>query len=263
MFASPKRSALLSGLLHAAAIALVLAVTGVQPPLPVPPHIKLVEPLDLAPYRPHMAAPTEGGGGGGKHALTRASLGDLSKRALRQFTPPTVVTVNDHPKLAMEAAIVANPNIELPAFNIGVLGDPHGIPGPPSDGRGTGGGIGDGKGHGVGEGDGDGAGPGPGGTGITGGGGMEGVVTPPEVLWKIEPEYTEDARRAKIQGTVVLRIEIDPRGQVGNVSVRQTLGLGLDERAIDAVRSWKFRPARRNGKPIAAAAFVEVNFRLL
>ena len=107
-------------------------------------------------------------------------------------------------------------------------------------------------------------GPGPGGGGITGGGGgFVDDVTQPVLLWKIEPEYTDEARRAKIQGTVVLRIEVDTRGQAQNITVRQSLGLGLDERAIEAVRRWRFRPGHRNGKPWATPALVQVNFRLL
>jgi TonB family protein len=90
-----------------------------------------------------------------------------------------------------------------------------------------------------------------------------GSVTEPVLLWKIEPEYTDEARRARVQGTVVLHIEVDTRGQAQNITVRQSLGLGLDERAIEAVRRWRFRPGYRNGKPWAASALVQVNFRLL
>ena len=90
-----------------------------------------------------------------------------------------------------------------------------------------------------------------------------GAVTQPVLLWKIEPEYTDEARRAKIQGTVVLHIEVDTRGQAQNITVRQSLGLGLDERAIEAVRRWRFRPGYRNGEPWVTAAMVQVNFRLL
>src|ERR1019366_2677452 len=136
--------------------------------------------------------------------------------------------------------------------------------GPPSGGRGSGGGIGDGIGTGVGDSRGPGYRPGPGGGGVTGGGfGFVGAVTQPVLLWKIEPEYTDEARRAKIQGTVVLHIEVDTRGQAQNITVRQSLGLGLDERAIEAVRRWRFRPGYRNGEPWVTAAMVQVNFRLL
>ena len=97
--------------------------------------------------------------------------------------------------------------------------------------------------------------PGPGTTAraaISGGSAsVRGVVTAPVLLWKNEPEYTEDARKAKLQGTVMLRIEIDARGQVRNFAVLHSLGLGLDERAVESVRRWRFRPGYANGKPAA------------
>jgi TonB family protein len=83
------------------------------------------------------------------------------------------------------------------------------------------------------------------------------------LLSKTEPEYSEEARKARLQGTVLLRIEVDAHGLPQNIAVRQALGLGLDDRAIDAVKKWRFRPGKVNGKPAAVVAFVEVNFRLL
>ena len=82
-------------------------------------------------------------------------------------------------------------------------------------------------------------------------------------MTKIEPEYTEEARRAKLQGTVLLRIEVNERGQPQNLRIRQSLGLGLDERAVDAVKRWRFRAGTADGKPVVTEAVVEVNFRLL
>jgi TonB family protein len=83
------------------------------------------------------------------------------------------------------------------------------------------------------------------------------------VLSKIDPEYSEEARKAKYQGTVLLYIEVDPNGRATNIKVLHSLGLGLDEKAIEAVRQWKFMPGRKDGKPITVAASIEVNFRLL
>jgi len=85
----------------------------------------------------------------------------------------------------------------------------------------------------------------------------------PVVLFKKEPEYSEEARKAKYQGTVVLYIEVDPSGRAVNERVVRSLGLGLDEKAMEAVRQWKFKPGYRNGKPVTVAATIEVNFRLL
>ena len=88
-------------------------------------------------------------------------------------------------------------------------------------------------------------------------------VSAPVLLFKKEPEYSEEARKAKYQGTVVLAIEVDPSGRAVNPRVVRSLGLGLDEKALEAVRQWKFKPGYKDGKPVTVAATIEVNFRLL
>ena len=85
-----------------------------------------------------------------------------------------------------------------------------------------------------------------------------GSVTAPALPYKVEPEYSEEARKAKHQGIVVLYVEVDPSGRAQNLRVLQSLGLGLDEKAIEAVRKWKFRPGYKDGKPVTVAATVEV-----
>jgi TonB family protein len=263
MYATPKRSALFSGLLHAAAIVAALTVASVKNPSVVWKPVALVG-RDIGRYLASIPREEVGGGGGGTRSENSASLGRLPRAARRQFTPPVVEYVNLNPQLPMEPTLAISSEIVLPAIDLARFGDPNGVSGPPSGGRGSGGGIGDGIGTGVGDSQGPGYGPGPGGGGVTGGGGgFVGSVTEPVLLWKIEPEYTDEARRAKIQGTVVLHIEVDTRGQAQNITVRQSLGLGLDERAIEAVRRWRFRPGYRNGKPWVTAAMVQVNFRLL
>jgi TonB family protein len=90
-----------------------------------------------------------------------------------------------------------------------------------------------------------------------------GGVTAPVLLFKREPEYTEEARKAKYQGTVLLYVEVDPSGKATNIRVQHSLGLGLDEKAIEAVRQWKFKPGTKDGSPVPVTANIEVNFRLL
>jgi TonB family protein len=204
-----------------------------------------------------------GGGGGGDRSLLAASKGRLPKPALKQFTPPMAVANNPDPKLTMEPTIIAPPDVNLPQVNMAQYGDPLARIGPPSNGTGSGGGIGSGTGGGVGPGKGGGYGPGEGG-GI--GGGVfrvGGGVTAPALLLKVEPEYSEEARKAKHQGTVLLYVEVDPSGRATNIRVTRSLGLGLDEKAIDAVKKWKFIPGRKDGKPVTVAAVIEVTFRLL
>ena len=77
-----------------------------------------------------------------------------------------------------------------------------------------------------------------------------------------DPEYSEEARKAKYQGTCVLWLVVGPDGRPRDIKVARTLGLGLDEKAIEAVKQWKFEPAMKDGKPVAVQINVEVSFRL-
>jgi len=205
----------------------------------------------------------KGGGGGGARSLLAASKGRLPQIAPRQFTPPSAVIQNPNPKLTMDPTILAPPDVQMPNVNMSQYGDPLAKLGPPSNGPGYGGGIGSGHGGGVGPGGGGGYGPGSDG-GFGGGAYRVGNgVSAPILLFKKEPEYSEEARKAKYQGTVVLSIEVDPSGRAVNPRVLRSLGLGLDEKAVEAVRQWKFKPGYKDGKPVTVAATIEVNFRLL
>ena len=88
-------------------------------------------------------------------------------------------------------------------------------------------------------------------------------VSAPQVLFKVDPAYTEQARKAKLEGTVVLNLVVQRDGSVRNVRVVQSLDLGLNEKAIEAVQKWRFRPGMKNGEPVDVAAIIEVTFRLL
>ena len=93
--------------------------------------------------------------------------------------------------------------------------------------------------------------------------GLAGGVTAPSLVSKIEPEYSEEARKAKYQGTVLLYIQVDASGKAINMRVLHSLGLGLDEKAMEAVKKWKFKPGTKDGKAVTVEAQIEVNFRLL
>jgi periplasmic protein TonB len=131
-----------------------------------------------------------------------------------------------------------------------------------SQGSGSGGGAGTGQGTGLGEGTGAGIGPGSGGG--TGGGPYRpgSGISPPELVREVKPEYTEDARRGGIEGDVELEIVVRSDGSVGDVKVLRGLGGGLDRRAIDAVRQWRFTPAKRFGRPVDVLVEVAVEFKL-
>lgn len=131
-----------------------------------------------------------------------------------------------------------------------------------SHGPGTGAGAGTGQGTGIGEGTGSGVGPGSGGG--TGGGPYRpgSGITPPSIVREVHPDYTEEARRRGVQGDVELEIVVRADGTVGNVRVLRGLGSGLDQRAADAVRQWRFAPAKRFGTPVDVMVEVAVEFKL-
>ena len=227
--------------------------------------VPLVAP-DLSAYEPKAPSAKDkrsGGGGGGDRSPLPASKGQAPKFATKQFTPPMAVVAHLNPKLTMDPTLIGPPDVQLPNVNMAQYGDPLAKLGPASNGPGSGGGIGTGQGGGVGSGNGPGFGPGEGG-GI--GGGVfraGGGVTPPALISKVEPEYSEEARKAKYQGVVLLYVEVAPNGRAQNVRVLHSLGLGLDQKAMEAVMKWKFRPGTKDGKPVTVVATIEVSFRLL
>jgi protein TonB len=224
--------------------------------------ISLLDPSALLLNLPKAAEKSGGGGGGGRREPIPASRGKLPRPADRQLTPPVPKVVNPDPVLPVEPTVVVPQLAQLPTVNLPDYGDPTSIPGPPSSGPGTGGGIGTGTGGGVGPGKGGGVGPGEGG-GI--GGGIfrvGGGVSAPTIIFRVEPTYSEEARKAKYQGVVVLSAIVRKDGTIEILKVVRGLGLGLDENAIQALKQWKFRPGMRNGIPVDVALNIEVNFSL-
>lgn len=221
---------------------------------------------DISPYLANLAADAKkagGGGGGGDRSPTPASKGAVPKFAKDQLAPPMVNLPNPTPQLPVQPTLLGPPELKLPQMASNAMwGDPQSVLGSPSNGPGFGGGIGTGEGTGIGSGRGGGLGPGEGGG--TGGGpfSVGGNVSAPIPIYKPEPAYSEEARKAKYQGTVVLWIVVDFQGNVTDVRLVKPLGLGLDEKAMEAVRTWKFKPAMRNAAPVAVRVMVEVSFRL-
>ena len=146
---------------------------------------------------------------------------------------------------------------------VGPIGDPLAkLAGPPSNGTGTGGGIGSGEGGGVGTGRGPGVGPGWGG-GIGGGAyHVGGGVSAPKVIYRVDPEFSDEARKNKYQGTVLLKVIIGVDGKTHDIKVLRALGMGLDEKAVEAARLWRFEPGQKDGKAVPVEVNMEVNFRL-
>jgi len=219
-----------------------------------------------------------GGGGGGRNDTRPPSPGGLPAMTRRALVPPELGFIKPVAPADQDFSFV--PSIEGPiemAYDPKIpIGDITQPPGPPTDsyGPGTGGGIGKGTGSGIGDGKGSGAGWGEGsgfgrgkGPGIGDGVGpyISGAGTePPEPIAKPNPNYTEEARKAKIEGIVLLEVVIHTNGTVDNFRVLRGLGYGLDESAINTVASkWCFKPATKNKVPYDVKATIEVRFRLL
>jgi TonB family protein len=225
-----------------------------------------------------------GGGGGGRQETTPASAGKLPQASLTvpQILPPDPKPpVIKNPSLPTPATVVADPLLVPPDARVMAYGDPKSTSTTPSSGPGTGNGIGNGTGTGVGPGEGGGVGPGRGGNigggdyhegggGAGGGGGGDpnriysgkDVTQKARVLSKPEPQYTEEARKNQITGTVVLRAVFTSGGQVTNIRAVSGLPFGLTERAIAAARLIKFQPAMKDGRPVSMYIQLEYNFNL-
>ena len=238
-----------SVIVHVAVVALLLFAGTLKP---VQQAMKEFVPIfapDLRPLQP-KPKPEQSKGGGGSPQKTAESKGELPKVAPKSFVPP--IRPQDDPKLALNPTIVAP---DMPNINSANYGNPLAGVGIPSAGNGIGTGIGSGKGPGVGPGSGGGSG---GGAYKIGGG-----VSAPVPVYRPEPEYSEEARKAKWQGAVLLELVVDANGVPQDIKVIRSLGLGLDQKAIEAVQKWRFKPGQKDGKAVPVSANIEVNFRLL
>ena len=217
--------------------------------------------LRLEPYIvPTGSHPSNGGGSGGAAERIRASRGVAPPAAREQLTPPIILRNNTQPRLAAAATVIAPPDLSLPRMR--EIGDPLSALTAPSNGAGVGGGIGGKAGGGVGGDGGPGRGPG------SGGGCCGNIYSPgegvsiPRAIYAPEPEFSEEARRSKYQGEVTLLATIGADGRTRDLRVVRSLGMGLDEKAMEAVRTWRFEPARKDGQPVAVQMNIIVNFHL-
>lgn len=257
-----KTSSAISAGVHVLIIALLFALFLW---LKKQPQVKqaVVTPVDISaflPKTPKMEAPAHGGGGGGAREITPPTKGKLPEFAKVQVTPPQVLKI-DHPKLPVPETVVM-PQMKLPDTNLPNVGLPQASAVTLSAGSGSGSGIG--AGHGGGLGIGNGGGIGPGSEGGTGGGVYRpgGGVSSPKLISFVDPEFSDEARRQKYQGIVTLSIIVDAQGNPQRIKIARPLGMGLDEKAIEAVKQYKFKPAMKDGKPVSVEINIEVNFQL-
>lgn len=225
----------------------------------------LVTPIDISEYAPKLPPGKDkagGGGGGGERKPIPATKGMLPKWSMTQIAPPMVHT---KPESKIEATLLGPPDLKIPSPNLDNFGDPLAKLVNSSGGPGGGSGIGTGTGTGIGSGSGGGLGPGSGGG--TGGGAFRpgtGGVGYPACVYCPDPKYSEEARKAKYQGTVVLQAIITADGRAIEIQVVKGPGLGLEEKAVEAVKQWRFKPALGpGGKPVSVIVPIEVTFRLL
>lgn len=258
-----------SAVVHAMFIGVLVASAVFSRPIVQPAAPQEVVTL-IAPAPDSYALPVSkqvisGGGGGGDHEVIPAPKGRLPKPAMQQITAPAIVVRNEAPRLAVEPTVVIPPTVHLADNRMPNLGISTGArmpAAPPSNGIGSGGGIGSGSGGGVGDGRGPGVGAGSGG-GV--GGGVfhvGGGISAPQAISTPDPDYTEEARRTKTQGTCILGLIVDAEGHPRDIRVVRGLGSGLDAKAVEAVERWRFDPAKKDGKPVNVQISVEVSFRL-
>lgn len=267
----------LSSTLHAGIVAAAIVIFTMSP-APVATSLQN-EPVPNDPMRlVFLNLPGPGGGGGGGGLMQKAPPPKALREGRKKISsplparqpPPKIEPVDKPPEpkpappLTAEALpVVVAPIVAAPADNrdrAGVLQQARVET--ESRGPGQGGGVGTGKGAGIGEGDGTGVGPGSGGG--TGGGPFRpgSGITPPRVLREVKADYTDEARRAGLTGDVVLEIVVRRDGSVSDVKLLKGLGGGLNDRAIQAVRQWRFAPATRQGAPVDVIVEVAVEFKL-
>jgi protein TonB len=259
------RSRIVSTIFHTVVIGLVLWLgMRIHPVVVAPTTMTHVDFKLFAPPTPPkilpVAAKAGGGGGGGDHTPIPPIKGKAPEVVAKvQMNAPQLVRL-EHPKLAVEPTEQVKMPDNPKLVNFGISNSPQIALA--SQGNGSGSGFGSGMGGGLGSGHGIGAGPGSGGG--YGGGLMNvgGGVSAPAVIHSVEPEFSEQARAASLQGTVALQLIVDAEGNPQNIRVTRHLGMGLDEKAMEAVREYKFRPAMYQGHPVAVQIVVDIDFHL-
>jgi periplasmic protein TonB len=245
-------STILNGLVLTLLVILGMRAAINQNPKPAP-----GAPIDLSDFRLFAPARVSGSGGSGGSNDAVAPIEGRNPKFENMPLAPSMVPVIQQPKLAVDPAI----NIALPDDsampNIGVHNSPNVTLA--SNGPGLHAGLGTGPGGGIGPGNGPGYGPGADGGVVYSPG--RGIV-PPVPIYAPEAEFSDEARRSKYQGVCLISIIVDTHGNPQNPRVVQRLGMGLDEKAIEAIRRYKFKPGTRDGKPVPVLITIEVDFRM-
>jgi periplasmic protein TonB len=236
---------------HALVIVVIGFVVNAQIRSASPARESVTAMIDPITLRADPKADTIGGGGGQK-GLTPVSRGALPKLDQEPLSAPKIPPLQT-PLLAIEPSVDMQKDLKS-----AVLPD-LGVPNSPLVSLS----MGDGRGSGMGAGAGNGVGPGSGGNVGDGVRRIGGGVSAPEVIYQTEPEFSEEARKAKLSGNVEVYLWVDEHGNPTHVRVIRGIGMGLDEKAVEAVRQYKFKPAMANGKPVTVEMYVDVVFQIM
>jgi protein TonB len=235
---------------HAVAILLIAILVKTQIPLAAP--VKMVRATALAVLPKAPVKIKAMGGGGGQRGPTPVTKGTPPKFAETQIVPPKAAPPMEA-KIHIEPTIEVQKDVKMESSipQIGVASSPL-----------VGMSMGNGSGSGLGSGNGSGLGPGSGGN--TGGGPKRigGGVSAPVLIYSVDPEFSDEARRAKAAGHVMVALWVDEKGMPTHVRVIRGLGMGLDEKAIEAVKQYRFRPSMENGKPVTVSMNIDVLFQI-
>ena len=241
-------------------VVLVLLILPFLPELMTPATTKAsnnISITEISPYLPKLApAAKKAGGGGGQRDIAPVQKGQAPKFSYTQFSKP-LAKPPENPKLPITPTLLGNPALNVPNITAQNWGDPLSkVLGTDSLGQGTGSGIGNGNGAGLGPGE-----------GFNTGGGFPNAGTggygSPTCLYCPSPAFSDEAVKAKYQGVVELLAVITADGRATDIKVAKGLGLGLDEKAVEAVRNWRFKAALGpDGKPTSVRQLIEVTFHL-
>jgi protein TonB len=243
-------SSAISTVIHGLIILLIAFLLAKKIQFSAPVKTVAVTDVTIPPMAPVKAKAM--GGGGGQRGPTPVTKGTPPKFADTQIVPPKAPPL-EPPKIHIQPTIEVQKDVKMATSipQIGVANSPL-----------VGMSMGNGSGTGLGSGNGSGLGPGSGGN--TGGGPRRigGGVSAPVLIYSVEPEFSEEARKAKVAGNVLVNLWVDTNGNPSHVHVIRGVGMGLDENAVKAVQQYRFKPAMENGKPVLVELNVEVNFQI-
>ncbi len=250
-----RKAVITAVLLNLAAVLLVMATVGAVKTSLVKPAavIALVAPAELPPRLKVAPKALLAGGGGGQKGAAPVSKGTPPAAAAVQLNPPKAPPLLA-PKIDVPVTVDLDPNLKMARTDVPSFG----VPDSPLVGMS----MGNGNGTGLGSGDGAGVGPGIGGNS---GGGLRrigGRVSAPVALYTPEPEFSEEARKAKISGNVLVYLQVDEQGRPSHVRILRGLGMGLDEKAVAAVQQYRFKPAQEGGHAVRVEMNVDVYFQI-